>query len=78
MHRTRTYARGSVVHYPTASAADMCRNASRKYGNCVNGELLGANGKGSGWLYQSGGFPPLVFGYDPKSQWFYVEGRSDD
>ena len=78
VHRTRTYASNSVVHFSSAEAAFFCANTSRKYGNCVNGELLGADGAGTGWLYQSGGFPPLVFGYDPKSQWFYVEGRSDD
>ena len=78
VHRTRTYASNSVVHFSSAETAFLCANTSRKYGNCVNGELLGADGAGTGWLYQSGGFPLLVFGYDPKSQWFYVEGRSDD
>ena len=76
--RQRTFAKGSVVHYPTDLAARICRNSSRRYGNCFNGQLLGPDGAPSGWLYQSGGFPPLVFGYDPVSKWFYVEGRSDD
>jgi hypothetical protein len=76
--KQRTFAKGSVVHFPTAAAARLCANASRRYGNCFSGDLLAPSGDPSGWLYQSGGFPPLVFGYDPVSKWFYVEGRSDD
>ena len=63
--KQRTFAEGSVVHFTTATAARLCANASRRYGNCFNGDLLAPSGDPSGWLYQSGGFPPLVFGYDP-------------
>jgi hypothetical protein len=66
------------VHFSTAETATLCANSSRKYGNCFAGELLGPDGNGTGWLFQNGGFPPLVFGYDPVSQWFYVEAQSDD
>ena len=78
VNRQRTFAKGSVIHFSTDTAARLCKNSSRHYGNCFGGQLLGPGGHPSGWLYQNGGFPPLVFGYDPVSKWFYVEGRSDD
>ena len=66
--KQRTFAEGSVVHFPSATAARLCANASRRYGNCFNGDLLAPSGDPSGWLYQSGGFPPLVFGYGKCSR----------
>ena len=68
----------TILRLSTPVAAKLCANASRRYGNCVGGQLIGPDGQPTGWHYQWGGFPPLVFGFDPVSRWFYVEGRSDD
>ena len=61
---------GTVLEYSTSEAARLCANASRRYGNCVQGQLIGTDGEATGWRYQSGGFPPLYFGYDPGTEWF--------